>query len=112
MSTFKAAIALCGLSQAEAADFLQVGLDSIRSWCTGRRVPPVGMWKQLASLYRQIERAADDAADAMDLQGIDPRSFNNLEADIIGDELPMRGASAAAGAMALLMVLADEETDI
>ena len=65
-------------------------------------------WQQLASLFRQIERAADGAADVMDLEGIDPRSFNNLEADLTDDALPTEGSMQMAGAMALLMVLADE----
>lgn len=108
MATFKSAISLCGLSQQGAADFLQVSLDTVKSWCAGRNNPPLGVWQQLASLFRQIERAADGAADIMDLEGIDPRSFNNLEADLTDDTLPTEGSMQAAGAMALLMVLADE----
>lgn len=108
MATFKSAISLCGLSQQGAADFLQVSLDTIKSWCSGRANPPRGVWLQLASLFRQIEEAADGAADIMDLEGIDPRAWNNLEADLTDDALPTEGAMQAAGAMALLMVLADD----
>lgn len=109
MSTFKSALSICGLSQADAAEFLQVALPTIKGWCSDSnpKAPPLGVWQQLASLFDQIQDAADGAADVMDLEGIDPRSFNNLEADMVGDPLPIAGAMEAAGAMALLMAIAD-----
>lgn len=108
MATFASAIRLCGLSQREAAEVLDVSIDTVKSWCSGRANPPLGVWRFLALLFRQIERAADGAADVMDLEGIDPRAYNNIEADIAGDELPAAGALGAAGAMALLMVIAEK----
>jgi len=108
MATFKSAIAICGLSQSEAADFLQVSIDTVKSWCSGRSNPPLGVWQQLSSLFEQIQNAADNAADIMSLDGIDPRAWNNLEADLTDDALPTVGAMQAAGAMALLMAIADE----
>lgn len=107
MSTFKSSIGVCGLSQAEAADFLQVSIDTVKSWCSGRANPPLGVWQMLASLFEQIQDAADGAADVMDLEGIDPRAFNNIEADITGNELPTGGAARAAGAVALLMAISE-----
>lgn len=107
MSTFKSAIAVCGLSQREAAEFLGVSLDTVKSWCAGRANPPLGVWTMLASLFEQIQNAADGAADTMNFEGINPRAFNKIEADLSGDELPVPGALAAAGAMALLMTIAD-----
>jgi len=106
MTTFKACLNLCGLSQAEAADFLDVSIDTVKSWCSGRANPPLGVWRLLASLFEQIEDAATGAADVMEIEGIDPRAYNNIEADVRGDELPVTGALDAAGAMALLMVIA------
>lgn len=108
MTTFKSALGVCGLSQAEAADFLSVKLDTVKSWCAGRNNPPLGVWQMLASLFEQIQDAADGAADHMALEGIDPRSFNNIAADLRGDELPVTSSANAAGAMALLMAIADE----
>lgn len=108
MSTFKSAIGVCGLSQSEAAAFLGVSVDTIKSWCAGRANPPRGVWELLASLFQQIQDAADGAADHMALEGIDPRAWGNIEADISGQELPTDGALRAAGAMALLMAIADE----
>ncbi len=62
----------------------------------------------LANLFEQIQDAADGAADVMALDGIDPRAYNNIEADIRHDTLPVEGALKAAGAMALLMTIADQ----
>ncbi len=107
VTAFKSSLGVCGLSQSEAADFLDVSIDTVKSWCSGRANPPLGVWQLLASLFEQIQDAADGAADAMNLEGIDPRAFNNIEADIPGDELPVTGAMRAAGAMALLMTIHD-----
>lgn len=110
MTTFKHALMICGLTQSEAADFLGVRIDTVKSWSAGRNAPPEGVWKLLASLFNQIQDAADGAADAMALDGIDPRAWNNIEADIQGDELPTPGALKAAGAAALLMAVSDIES--
>lgn len=110
MTTFKSALNVCGLSQTEAADFLGVQLNSVKKWSSGTLNPPLAVWQMLASLFEQIQDAADGAADAMALEGIDPRAFNNIEADIRHDQLPTRGALGAAGAMALLMAIADSHS--
>ncbi|MCB1447070.1 MAG: hypothetical protein KDJ87_15090 [Rhizobiaceae bacterium] len=107
MSTFKYAIAICGLSQSEAAEFLQVSIDTIKSWSSSRAHPPFGVWSQLASLWRQIEEACDGAASEIEIGRVDRVYFNNIEADIVGNELPFEGARKVAGAMALLIALED-----
>lgn len=106
MTTFKSSLGVCGLSQSEAAEFLEVSIDTVKSWCSGRANPPLGVWQLLASLFEQVQDAAEGAADVMDIEGVDPRAFNNIEADIPGNELPASGAINAAGAMALLMTVA------
>ena len=60
----------------------------------------------LAGLFDQIMSAAEGAADVMDIEGIDPRAFNNLEADLNHDSLPAPAAKTA-GAIALLLLLSD-----
>lgn len=107
MTTFKSAIGVCCLSQQEAADFLGVRLDTVKSWCVGRANPPLGIWQLLASLFEQIQDAADSASEVMALEGIDPRSYNSIQADIAGNELPTQGALDAAGAIALLQSVQD-----
>lgn len=111
MTAFKSSIGVCGLSQSEAADFLDVSIDTVKSWCSGRANPPLGVWRLMASLFEQVQDAADGAADVMDIDGIDPRAFNNIEADMPGNELPVAGALKAAGAMALLMTIAARGDD-
>lgn len=108
MTTFKSALNICGLSQSEAAEFLEVSIDRVKNWCSGRANPPKDVWTMLASLFEQIQDAADGAADLMALDGIDPRAYNNIEADIRHDALPTAGALQAAGAMALLMAITDQ----
>jgi hypothetical protein len=48
----------CGLSQQEAADLHAASLDSVKSWCSGRRTAPESAIEELRSLYARIERAA------------------------------------------------------
>lgn len=102
MTTFRYAIMLCGLSQQGAADYLDVSINTVKSWCSGRGNPPAGVWTMLAGLFDSILEAADNAAERMAIDGIDARAFNSLEVDLDDENLPEASASAA-GAMALLM---------
>jgi len=103
-TTFAASLQLCGLSQQEAADYFDVRLDTIKSWSAGRNAVPSGVWDMLADLWRRIEDAADAAS--LDDAVMDPRARHHLSADD-ADGLP-GGADEIAGAMALLVALADE----
>lgn len=47
-----------GLSQQEAADWLNVSLDSVKSWGQGRRTPPTGILAELHALAERQDRAA------------------------------------------------------
>lgn len=47
----------CGLSQQEAADLRGVRLDSVKSWCSGRREAPAEAVEQLRELEATIARA-------------------------------------------------------
>lgn len=107
MSMFKAALGLCGLSIREAADYLDVSMDTVKHWSAGRRPVPAGVWEMLADLFERIQDAADFAADHMAEDGIPPAAFHNLDADNGPDPLP-DAAARAAGAMALLMAIADQ----
>jgi len=48
----------CGLSISEAAEYHGVSESSVKSWCSGRRVPPDGVLNELRLLYGRIEVAA------------------------------------------------------
>ena len=47
----------CGLSQAEAAEFHDARVDSVKSWCSDRRNAPPGVIKDLQKLLREIHLA-------------------------------------------------------
>lgn len=104
MTTFKAALAICGLSQVEAADYLGSRIDTVKSWSQGRNAPPMGVWKDLADLYRRIENTADFAAGNLEPGLMAPRIANNIQADDGEDPLPGH-ADDVAGAMALLLAV-------
>lgn len=61
----------------------------------------------LADLFERIQDAADSAADQMAVDGIDPRAWGDIEADLGADPLPH--GRGAAGAMALLMAVKAHE---
>jgi len=52
---------VCGLSQREAADFLDARLDTVKSWSAGRNPTPPGVIDALADLANRIDAAADGA---------------------------------------------------
>lgn len=111
MSSFKYSLLACGLSQAGAAELFGVRLDTVKSWSSGRNRPPEGVWRRLADLFEQIQDAADSAANHMAVDGIDPRSWSNIQADLAGDPLPA-GSDSIAGAMALLMAINDGDASV
>jgi hypothetical protein len=55
----------CGLSQTEAAEYQDVKLDSVKSWCSDRRPAPIPVIAQLQELMRLIERSGKDFAAKM-----------------------------------------------
>lgn len=106
MTTFKSCLAICGLSQSQAADFLGVALQTVKHWSSGRNNPPEGVWQMLSELYARIERAADNAA--VQLDGVNPRQWGKIQADLGEDPLP-DGSDDVAGAMALMLAIQDAQ---
>lgn len=104
MTTFKAAIAICGLSQSEAAEYLGVSIQSVKNWGSGKSAPPIGVWEMLADLYQRVEDAADGACSMIEPDLSDRMVMNNIAADCGDDPLPGRGPDVA-GAMALLLAI-------
>lgn len=49
----------CGLSQHEAADYLNVRLDTVKSWSTGRNTAKPEILAELRKLYRLICKKAE-----------------------------------------------------
>ena len=108
MTTFKSSLGICGLSQQGAAVYLDVSLASVKDWCRGKSAPPLGVWQMMADLLRRIEAAADHTSAMIDIDEMDRRTMNGIDADSGDDPLPS-GADSAAGAMALLMAISDRD---
>ncbi len=65
MTTLFAAILQgLGLSQSEAAAYLGVRLDTVKSWSAGRNGVPAGVWAQLHGLVVVQDNAAGELASA------------------------------------------------
>ena len=62
----------CGLSQQEAADFHDTRLDTVKSWCSGRRQAPEGVITELQDLYARIRQMGDALAKAVKQQKAPP----------------------------------------
>lgn len=60
----QAAMAACGLSQAEAAELLGVRRDTLDRAANGRRPTPPGWLDELSRLYVALRRSADQAIQA------------------------------------------------
>jgi len=52
----------CGLSQREAAEFLKVRIDTVKSWSAGRNVAKPEVLAELRSLYANIQAASEELA--------------------------------------------------
>lgn len=61
---FAATLSGLGLSQSEAADFLEVRIDTVKSWSAGRNGVPAGVWTQLHGLAKMQDKAAREVASA------------------------------------------------
>ena len=60
-TAFALLLQVCGLSHGEAARFLNVRPDTVKSWATGRRSVPGDALTALADLAAKIDAAADAA---------------------------------------------------
>lgn len=65
-TAFKKTISICGLTQSEAANFLGVRIDTVKSWCADRNTPPAGAWRELADLYDQMQCAVEAALELIE----------------------------------------------
>lgn len=106
MTTFKASLGLCGLSQQGAADHLGVSLASVKDWCRGKTAPPLGVWVMMADLWARVSDAGEDAAEKIDPESMDRQQLGNVSADVGSDPLP-DGSGMAAGAYAVMTSLID-----
>lgn len=112
MSTFKSALAICGLTYDQAAEYFEsIGLGpvskaTIMDMSRGKSLIGNDKWEALADLYQRIEDAADFTSANLESGLMDGRVKSNVRADDGEDPLPGHGADVA-GAMALLMAVRD-----
>ena len=96
----------CGISQAEAAEFVHESrLDSVKSWCSDRRPAPVGVVRELKDLAKAINAAG--ISHAAYLQSLkDSQSFQigipHDERDSRHCGFPSLGAAMRAVSVAIL----------
>ncbi|GEC52279.1 hypothetical protein ABIF38_006441 [Bradyrhizobium japonicum] len=105
----------CGLSQAEAAEFQDVRLDTIKSWCSGRRPAPQRAVDELRDLYRRIREAGEAYAHQVNRRGprVDDAGARYQvaepidDADAIASGWPSKAACLAALGIAIATLPAD-----
>ncbi len=105
----------CGISQAEAVEFHQARLDTVKSWCSDRRPVPAGVIRELKALARKINAAG--LAYAVQLKSLNPVQM--IELGVPHDEFdarhcgfPSLGAAMRAISIALLEFPDDVEVRI
>ena len=69
MTLFAEILRGCGLSQREAADFLDVRIDTLKSWGSGRNGAPAGVLAALHELSSLQDNAANQVADIWQANG-------------------------------------------
>lgn len=63
ITTFGAALKMCGLTISEASEFLDVRPDTVKNWSQGRRTVAPFAWEKLRALYARQQQAAQAAID-------------------------------------------------
>lgn len=100
MTLFAAALRLLGLSHAEAGEYLNVRLDTVKSWSAGRNPVPDGIWDELRALWQQQSEAAEAALEL--IAEHDPDEIAPNPDGPRGKEWPSKGAHIAVLARVVL----------
>ena len=110
-TTLAAALALCGLTPASAAYWLDVEERLVRDWIAGRTPVPQGVFRMLAVLYgRMTDAALAAAALAEPRIAPDPWIPDRAQVNDVDDPYPGHG-EVMAGAMAVLIALEHDEQE-
>lgn len=102
MTLFAAAMKITGLSQRELCDIMDVRIDTVKGWCSGRNNPPNGAWDVLRGVYAMQVKSSEEALDLIDEKSPTQLSLNEFGPR--GKEWPSEGAHKAALAMVALAV--------
>lgn len=108
MSVFKSALGICGLSIADAAEFLGLSESLVKQYSAGNRRPPDAVWSALASLYDQIVEVSEHTLDAFERDEITPEGVQAIAEQEHGSPLPKPALDAVAAMFVLTRMLDDE----
>jgi len=106
-------MARCGLSQREAAMVLDVRLDTIKSWCSGRNPTPLNVLTELRALYGRIDSAAKKIVEGYRQRG-EKRAiiFGIASSDKDAQEIGWPCAGAYAAMIGLVIASIDNSVHI
>ncbi len=85
--TYNVLLAVCGLSNREAALFHDARIDTVKSWASGRRNAPKGAIKELSGLVHKINNAVDEAIETFPNEPCELElglASDNVEAQTLG----------------------------
>ena len=83
---FDLLVQTCGLSQREAADFLRVRLDTVKSWASGRRQAPHEALAELATLANRIDTAATEGLAQIEKMAAQHGALSEIDLGIASDD--------------------------
>ena len=121
MSVYDLMRQCCGLSQTEAAEFQNVRLDTVKSWCSGRRPAPARAVAELRDLYRRIFEAGTSYAAQLERRGpqVDEDGSQRYlvseprdDQDAIAQGWPNKAACLAALGVAIAALPADAVAEL
>lgn len=108
MSVFKSALGICGLSIADAAEFLGLSESLVKQYSAGNRTPPASVFAALAALYDQICEVSEHCLDTFERDEITPEGVQAIAIHEHGSPLPKPALDAVAAMFVLTRMLDDE----
>lgn len=87
---FELLVSRCGLSQREAAEYLGVRIDTVKSWASGRRQPQDAVLGDLARLAEKIARAAEEAIAQIDAMAASHGPPDAIDLGLASDDTEAR----------------------
>src|SRR5262245_32681196 len=115
MTAFSIMRERCGLSWAETAQFLNVPMQTVEEWASGRKATPKSVVIQLRALYRHVVHSGRELGERFRIE-LEQQAKRHVVIGIVGDDIaaqehgfPCAGPHAAAVGIAI-MLLPDDVT--
>lgn len=80
-TVYAACLSRLGLSRSEAANLHEVRIDTVKSWCAGRRAVPTTAWDDLRDHERRIVDASESMRAQWQAAGEPPVDIDDSEAN-------------------------------